>query len=186
MSRLARQACAPTLCCASLGTSAGHKRVLRPGDRQAPKYVHAPRQGEGRLIQRPVEMAAAATSQPEEKARKQRTRPHRARFKAMRLHGMTQHVFWGLALVIVMAGCGSSDAASDAKPNVDQACEHESECVGGSSCLARSRSMGALGCTAATQACSFVCTVDSDCASYGEGLKCQPGCNGLPNTCVVP
>ncbi len=57
------------------------------------------------------------------------------------------------------------------------ACNADSDCAAGLSCLA----LGAFtdaGCTTGAKACTKPCTIDTDCASLGGSFKCFANCSG--------
>lgn len=79
-----------------------------------------------------------------------------------------------LALGLLPAvACSSSPLKS-----AGTACNGDSECAAGLSCLALAGTVSDAGCTASIKDCSKPCTLDSDCVALGTSFKCFGACDG--------
>lgn len=81
-----------------------------------------------------------------------------------------------LALVLILAACGTSSLPAGA------ACTQSSACESGLSCLDVAQFNGSA-CSVVGQSCSIACTAGgSACASLGSNFMCFAGC-GSDMTC---
>jgi hypothetical protein len=73
-------------------------------------------------------------------------------------------------LLMALFACSSSTLEP-----AGTACNSDSECAAGLSCLALAAVTDA-GCTNLAKACSKACTINSDCASLGSNFTCFGNC----------